>query len=360
MAEYLTIAQTAKIFGVSRQTIYLWIRDGKLKVVRTPGGRIRIAEGQFFVETATLEKFKKAGLFPIIDISRIESTDIEPMGTKEKLWFPYKGGRYLFKAGRQNTGDDWAEKVTCEICSILQVPHAHYDFAKWGSLKGVITPTFVPSGARLVHGNELISEIEPGYEKTKRFRQSKHTLSRVLAIIDSGKVELPLGWAPLKYVSKAADVFVGYLMLDVLIANQDRHHENWALIEMPDSKIHLAPSYDHASSLGGIELDKNRMDRLSTKDTLRNMKAFVSKARSAFYSSPEANSPMPTLDAFYCAGIEHKEATKAWLNRLEEISPENIRNILGSVPREEITEIASLFAQKIIELNKEALLRLKF
>jgi hypothetical protein len=129
---------------------------------------------------------------------------------------------------------------------------------------------------------------------------------------------------------------------------------------MPNLKIHLAPSYDHASSLGGIELDKNRLDRLSTTDTFRNMKAYVRKARSAFYLSPEANCPMSTFDVFYIAGMERQKVAKSWLNKLENISPENIKDIFNSVPKDKLSDVASLFGQKIIELNKEALLRLKF
>jgi serine/threonine protein kinase HipA of HipAB toxin-antitoxin module len=52
-------------------------------------------------------------------------------------------------------------------------------------------------------------------------------------------------------VDGADDVFLGYLMLDAWIANLDRHHENWGLVLTKDITGHLAPSYDHASSLAG-------------------------------------------------------------------------------------------------------------
>lgn len=49
----------------------------------------------------------------------------------------------------------------------------------------------------------------------------------------------------------------GYVTLDALILNTDRHHENWALIRARSSDgrlIHrVAPTFDHASSLGRNE-----------------------------------------------------------------------------------------------------------
>jgi hypothetical protein len=50
-------------------------------------------------------------------------------------------------------------------------------------------------------------------------------------------------------------LFPGYLMLDALIGNTDRHHENWGarvLAGLGNGRrmAVLAPTYDHASSEG--------------------------------------------------------------------------------------------------------------
>ena len=49
MAELLTITEAAKKMHVSRETIYAWVRQGKVKPVRTPGGRYRIPEDQLII-----------------------------------------------------------------------------------------------------------------------------------------------------------------------------------------------------------------------------------------------------------------------------------------------------------------------
>jgi hypothetical protein len=54
-------------------------------------------------------------------------------------------------------------------------------------------------------------------------------------------------------------------MLDALIGNTDRHHENWGLVLQGTSDhqdLRLAPTFDHASSLGRNETDERREARL--------------------------------------------------------------------------------------------------
>ena len=52
-----------------------------------------------------------------------------------------------------------------------------------------------------------------------------------------------------------------YLLLDAVIGNVDRHHENWGILgkDVDGSvKGRLAPTFDHASSLGRELLDTGR------------------------------------------------------------------------------------------------------
>lgn len=42
MSELITVKQAAQHYNVDPHTIYEWIKKGKLQVVRTPSGGIRI------------------------------------------------------------------------------------------------------------------------------------------------------------------------------------------------------------------------------------------------------------------------------------------------------------------------------
>src|SRR3989442_553990 len=110
-------------------------------------------------------------MFPIVVVPADAADLIEQLGTKEKFWFlSATGVATLFKQVRQDTGEDWSEKVACEISSLLGLPHAHYDFGTWKDLRGVVTPSFVPERGRLVHGNELLVRLVPQYPGAKSFR----------------------------------------------------------------------------------------------------------------------------------------------------------------------------------------------
>lgn len=369
MAELLTISEAAQRMHVSRQTIYTWIHEGKVKTVLTPGARTRIPEDQLIIRKWEPTEEVDTNVFPIRPISELDPSRIEPMGTKEKYWFSRaenhwywdcEGNEFLFKAGREGTGDNWAEKVAGELCKLLGLPHAEYDLAEYRGLKGVITPSFVPEGgARLELGNEILARYIGGYEKTKRFRQNKHILRIVLKLISGEAKELPIGWGSLDGIRIAVDVFIGYLMLDAWIANQDRHHENWGLVVVPENRVHLAPTFDHASSLGRNLNDNSREERLNTKDVGRSMDRFVQRARSALYSTPNDTIPLSTLEAFNEAAMTRPDAARFWLGKLEEVSLSDTRSIIDRVPKEEMSDTAKEFAQRIIELNKQRLLATK-
>ncbi len=299
-------------------------------------------------------------MFHIIRVPDQAASLTEQLGTKRKFWFrDEQGQRCLFKEGRPNTGDDWSEKVTDELCELIELPHVNYDLAVWKGRRGVVSRRFVPQGGQLVHGNELLARRIREYPKTDFFRVSQHTLRRVLAILRSPRIQLPIGWRRFAAVETALDVFVGYLMFDAWIANQDRHHENWALVVTLERTIHLAPSYDHASSLGSNETDESREDRLTTRDKGRSIERYVERAISAFYSSPSSNKPLSTLDAFREAGRIRPEAADSWLERLKRVSLQDIVRIFEQIPQERITPVAIAFAQRMLELNRQRLLTLQ-
>ncbi|MDQ7074222.1 MAG: hypothetical protein Q9O24_03530 [Gammaproteobacteria bacterium] len=76
-------------------------------------------------------------MYVIQNIPENASFQLEQLGTKAKEWyFNAEEGMVLFKEGRQNTGENWAEKVCCEICRLIDLPHAEYELAVWGDRQG--------------------------------------------------------------------------------------------------------------------------------------------------------------------------------------------------------------------------------
>jgi len=171
------------------------------------------------------------------------------------------------------------------------------------------------------------------------------------------EISFPISWNPPESIANASGVFVGYLMLDALVSNQDRHHENWGVVLLPEEGIFFAPTFDHASSLGRNETDDARTDRLMTKDKGRSVEAYVARAKSAFYATYSSTTPLTTLDAFREAAKLRPEAADYWLQRLAGIDNSAYRSILTEIPGTEISEPAGDFAVRMLEINANRILQ---
>lgn len=303
-------------------------------------------------------------MYNIIEIPAEAAESSEQLGTKFKFWYSDKDhGLSLFKEGRPATGEDCAEKIACELAELLGMPHAKYEFARYQDKQGVISPILVSGGERLIHGNELLATFETDYgtNQAKPYRQREHTIRRVLGYF-RGSVNLvgaPIRFSQTKEISTALDVFIGYLMFDAWIANQDRHDQNWGLVRTADGNSFLAPSYDHGSSMGRNESDARRMAMLTTKDHGQHISKYVATARSAIYPQAPADVPVKallTLDAFLQAARQSQKAAHAWRERLSSIDESQVRAIIEKVPKCLMTDTARRFTVKLLELNRVRIL----
>lgn len=298
-------------------------------------------------------------MFAIVTVPDEASTQLEQLGTKAKFWYrDAQQRRMLCKLGRPGTGENWAEKACCEIARHLGLPHAEYELAVWKGQKAVVTPMFVPEGGRLVHGNELLAKIHPGYEEARKYGVSQHTLRRVVAAVRR-VVAPPLGWACPAEVMDGVDAFAGYLLLDALVGNQDRHHENWGIVFAPGTGITLAPTFDHASSLGRNETDESREERLNSRDRGRSVDHYVTRARSGFFRTLKSSKPMSPLEAFVEIARMRPAAARYWLRRLDATDLKVMDAVFRDIPPTEISDAARRFALKMIEINRQRLLSVR-
>ena len=181
----------------------------------------------------------------------------------------------------------------------------------------------------------------------------------MLAALHANKPSAPIGWELPAGIDDAIDIFVGYLMLDALVSNQDRHHENWGLINSVAQGIRLAPTFDHASSLGRNETDETRTERLESKDRGRSVEHYCSRARSGLYKSVNDNKPLSTIAAFEEAAKIRPAAGRYWLGGLKSVQLSDFEGILAGLPDSSISNPARLFALKMLEINRNRLLKLE-
>ena len=270
-------------------------------------------------------------------------------------------GRCICKLPRPETGEDWSEVVAAELADRLGIPHAEYVLAQYQGQRAVVTPSFVSEDGTLILGNQLLVTFDSNYDLgAARFHQSAHTISAVLRLLEQLRsVGLPEGWEPPASITLPAEVFVGYLTLDALIGNTDRHHQNWGLVAglKPNSNfVRLAPTFDHASSLGCHLQDATKVERLKSTDPNYTCRTFAAKAPSAFFHNMGDRKPLGTLDAFIEAARVHPAASRYWLGRVDGLAPLDLAILLSEVPTDRLSNASLEFALELMTVNRDKLL----
>lgn len=230
--------------------------------------------------------------FPVVDVSDWEALGPESTGSKPNLWVAdAEGTQWLFKERTFNRapggvlypkGDDWAEKLATEVAALLGVPAAHVEMARREGSAGTISRRVHGLDEQLSLGNEVLARWANEYPATHGRGIDQYTVATVAAALRA----LP-ALAPLEStVSDCVTVFAGYLVLDAVIGNTDRHDRNWAVIRGRDGSVRLSPTFDHASSLGFAISDDERDGRLRSTDRQFMPPGFARRARTPFAGQP--------------------------------------------------------------------------
>jgi len=275
---------------------------------------------------------------------------LEHVGSKRKFWYTRSLNdseeEWLFKAARQNTGEDWAEKVAAELCELIKLPHASYQLATWTEEKngdstewdGVVTRRIRERDERLLLGNEILAgpvNRYPRAEGNRFYVNPKYTLDLTLRILGGDELNIRL--------------------------DPDWHDNNWGVLERstPDGPIrYLAPTFDHASSLGRELTDEVRHERLTTDDKNRTVEAYIERCRSAFVREEDVEETIHPTEVFQQAAALYPDAAAAWLHRLESLQPAAVEAIFDRIPEARISDVSIDFALRQLQLNRDALLDL--
>ena len=283
--------------------------------------------------------------YRIVEVKPEWVIDREDMGTKTKFWYrdPDEDANWLFKYSRPNTGEHWSEKIVAEVASVLGVRHAKVELAEFEGDRGAATESFARGGRSLYHGNQMLKWIVSGYEPRRRFRQSQHTLANIFEGMDRVFVRP-------EAAIRAKSSIASYIVLDALIGNTDRHHENWGLLlrrEGDGRKGFVAPSFDHASSLGRELLDERR-DRFLKENRVG---GYAEKGRGAIYwSEDERRGPSP-LELVRRAVRTYPDLFRPAALKLAEIDESVFSEIVERIPSDWMTFLAREFAVKLLYYN---------
>lgn len=297
--------------------------------------------------------------YSVVDVSLWQALEEETLGTKEKVWLSNQAEElWLFKYPRPGTGEHWAEKVVAEIAELVGVPHAIVDLGVRNGDTGSISRDFTRERKHsvLALGNLLLSIADSSY-RLHAAKPIEHTVDRVLDLLAKVRViRPPAACSGMPDIRLAADAFVGYLMLDALVVNTDRHHENWGILVRrvdQESEVELAPSFDHASSLGREISDDERELRLAGRDRGRTVERYCGRGRSPLFAEGRA---LTVRGTFSRAREPRPESASSWLGRLRNVPEAEFAQILDEVSDEVMSDAAKRFAVAMLECNRLFLL----
>lgn len=217
-------------------------------------------------------------------MSHWELIRVETRGASEKVWIREPGGSssrpetdWLFKPtidqsnGVRQIGD-WTELVGSRLAAELEIPGAESSLAQRDGIDGVVVRNVRPAGYDMVTGRlAMLHAIDVELRDSNRDRTASvgHSLDNIAATLEHyGPPPGAPSWAD----CSGFDVMVGYLYLDALIGNGDRHEQNWSVLRatssldgLPDS---VAATYDLQASLGFQLSDDQRAAKLRDRNAL--------------------------------------------------------------------------------------------
>ena len=307
----------------------------------------------------------------------IQQLRLESRGSRRKFWISIDGepNPWLLKYPRPNTGEHWAEKIAAEVGKLVGVDCARVELADCGDELVTVCESFEPENRDesdqyddemrdwfydqtfFIEGCYVLAWNDDQYDIETRFGQRDHNVGNIVRAV-KGLLRDP----NLPAHGQEDDVMqslASYALLDGLIGNTDRHHENWMLKIMlvrasATAWMSAAPSYDHASSLGRELEDERRTRYLESGGVLD----YLNRGHGGvFADDQQIRAPSPLQFASYMSR-QWPDYTQPTLRRIGETPDSEFRTAIDRVPTEFMSDIAKEFAYQIIVTSKSELLKL--
>lgn len=295
-----------------------------------------------------------------MDVHPHWETQSEQMGTKDKFWFRDPNDAqecdWLFKFPTENTGQHWAEKIAYEIARRMRILAPRVELAQYcelggGPRRGSAVRSFA-SGYELYHGNQILASLDGNYDPVQRFGHNMHTVQRIfrsMSIFTSGEV-----------ADRCRSRLAEYFLLDAVIGNVDRHHENWGILgKVVDGNLkgRLAPTFDHASSLGRELLDTGEGKSRSRYLSELGIGRYAERAHGAVFLSDDSRRGPSPLDLMrQCVeepdygGLFHRA-----LRKLDSLNTGSVEDIVSKIPASWMTDLAREFVIRLVDYNLQEL-----
>lgn len=302
-------------------------------------------------------------MFETWDVSHWSLIRQETIGADEKYWLahPTDGQPWLFKAnnihenaaGSWSQREDFAEKLGGELATAMGIPCARIEFARRDDELGCISLNLCPEGWELQTGvvvlDGLLEDYEPGYTARNRVRRG-HSLENIRWALE-GYGPPPGADVPSNF--DAFDVFAGYVVFDAMVANRDRHDENWAVMRPPpgSGRPTLAGSFDHARALGST-LREAKITALLQEEGVP--KWCYRGTAWRFEHDPEHGCPTLVDIASRALRMVAPAVRDHWLGGVADITTTKVASLTSRIP--DMSVVVSTFIEQVVTTNRRRVL----
>lgn len=285
--------------------------------------------------------------YPVVEVLPEWAPQTEEMGSKPKFWYLQPGDNesyWLFKYPRPGRGEHWAEKIAAEVAALLEIPCARVELAIFQGEQGSATQSFASVSKELLHGNQVLnSTFSADDVREWNFHLADHTLGNIWVALDRT-------FEAEDDVIEAKRQLAGYLVLDAVVGNTDRHSENWGVLQSQDDSrriVGLAPSYDHGSSLGRELMDERRERLLSDNQ----VGGYVERGRGQIYWQNIGRRGPSPLELIHLSAAEYPDLFRPAIDKIDILDESSLSNIVDSIPKGWMTPTARVFAFELMRYS---------
>lgn len=269
------------------------------------------------------------------EINRLNNVD----GVVKKGWINIENlGRCLLKLGDNSFNEVWKEKIASELAQQIGIPTASYEFAELpDGRKAILSPNYMKPNWIEKVGRECLQDNS----------KNLYTLENVIDTIDISNLTLPNIALPTN-IDTSSDLFTGYLLVDYWIANGDRHGRNWGIqIDPLSGQKELLPLFDCGFSMRFAN-SRNRGAEY--------LRWYTDDLEIAFVS--ETNFPIQMRELIKKLQQLKPEATRSWIERLENIDRDSVIQLFDRIPNGWIQASQIAPAIDLITYNRDRLIEL--
>ncbi|UOR10259.1 HipA domain-containing protein [Halobacillus amylolyticus] len=275
-------------------------------------------------------------MYNITDISNwTNDYSLQVSGTREKYWLKPEtddANRYLFKVPKVSNGEIWAEKVSSELGKMLHLKMMNVEFAEQNGRKGVILENFISKTEGMADGGEILSTI---LDEFNPWSLDQYSIENIMISLQ------PFGFEK---------DFVSLCVFDCLIANQDRHCENWAVV-LSDGTPVFSPIFDNGASLG-FNVGSRKLEDLMKDE--RMFKGFTNRSKTLI--EVEQKKKPKVLKLLNYLKEQYPCYTKDEIRRIGSLDLSKLSNILNKVPLAIMSVLEKEWVLKLIHYRKQWML----